>query len=300
MDGRGADDVIAGAVEASVIIPAHNAADVLGEQLRSLARQRGSVGNWEVIVVDDCSNDGTAAVARNHADVLPELRVVTTDRSRNAAKARNTGVAAAHGRLLLFTDADDVVGDGWLAEMVAALEADHLVAGPLDVERLNVPWVRASRPVTQQYGLQVWDVGGTTWLPHAGGPSLGVSRHLWEAVGPFDVELDFVDDIDLCFRAQLAGYELRFVPHAVVHYRLRDSLGGIYRQARDWGEGSVRLQRKFIPRGMPRPSRLRNLLGWGWVPLELLTARDRGDLARWFHRLGWRVGRLRGALRRRW
>jgi hypothetical protein len=51
-----------------------------------------------------------------------------------------------------------------------------------------------------------------------------------------------------------------------------------------------------VPYGMPRPSRMRGVLTWGRVPVELAQVRSKADLARFLHRLGWRVGRLRGAL----
>jgi glycosyltransferase involved in cell wall biosynthesis len=284
---------------ASVIIPARNASAIIGEQLDALARQRLEHA-WEVIVVDDRSTDGTGEVARRYGGTLPSLRVIESDRSVNAGHARNVGAAAARGSLLLFTDADDVVGDGWLEHMISALGEASLVAGRLDVGRLNPPWLRDSLAVTQQHGLQVWDVGRTTWLKHAGGTNLGMSRDVWEHVGPFDVRLEFQEDIDLCFRAQLSGVELCFVSDAVVHNRLRSTLGGIFQQGRQWGRGSVLLQRKYLAHGMPRPSRVRGLLSWGRVPLELLMVRQRGDLARFLHRLGWRVGRLQGALDSHW
>jgi glycosyltransferase involved in cell wall biosynthesis len=278
----------------SVIIPARNAAGVLDQQLVALSQQSCD-SRWEVIVVDDQSSDGTGDVVRDYQGALPSVRVIRTQRSLNAAHARNTGVEAASGRLLLFTDADDVVGEGWLSRMVEALDGEHIVAGRLDIQRLNAPWARESRPVHQQHGLQAWDVGGTAWLAHAGGPNLGVTRGLWEDIGPFDVGLDFVDDIDFCFRAQLAGYRLCFVFDAVVHYRLRASLRGICGQAYDWGRASVTLQQKFVPRGMPRPNPVREALGWLRVPLELALVRDRGGFARWLHTVGYRAGRGRGA-----
>jgi glycosyltransferase involved in cell wall biosynthesis len=284
-------------VDVSVIIPARNVAHVIGAQLDALARQRFA-GSWEVVVVDDRSTDGTRSVVERFSRVLPGLRIVSTAQGVNAAHARNTGVTAARGRLLLFTDADDVVAEDWLPVMAGALGDAHIVAGRLDVHRLNAPWVRASQPTTQKQGLQVWDVGGRTWLEHAAGPNLGVTRELWETVGAFDPEIDLLEDVDFCFRAQLAGYELGFVPDSVVHYRLRTTLGGIYRQARDWGAASVEIQRRYVPFGMPPPHPVRSVLSWGRVPFELLAVRDRGDLARWLHRLGWRVGRFRGTIRR--
>src|SRR2546429_2289116 len=95
----------------SVVIPARDAADTLGEQLRALAQQTYR-GEWEVIVVVNASIDGTRAIAERAAAVLP-LRVVDL-MTPGTNVARNAGAMAATGEFLLFVDADDVVAPQWL------------------------------------------------------------------------------------------------------------------------------------------------------------------------------------------
>ena len=98
-------------VAVSVVIPARNAARTLDAQLQALAAQRFPA-EWEVLVSDNGSTDATRAVAVEWAGRIPLLRVIDASARPGASAARNLGAAAAHGELLLFCDADDVVADG--------------------------------------------------------------------------------------------------------------------------------------------------------------------------------------------
>ncbi len=278
----------------SIVIPCYNAAATLGEQLEALARQNWS-GAWEVIVADNGSTDDSLAIAARYAGRLP-LRIVDASARRGAGFAYAAGAAAATGDALLFCDADDVVGEGWLAAMAAALAVHDFVAAACDMEKLNEPWVRATRANTQKTGLQQYHY--PPFLPHAGGSTLGVKRALFEAIGGFDQSLQHLDT-DLCWRLQLAGVRLHFVPEAVVHVRLRTSLRAIFRQALVWGEGNVALYRKYRPLGMPPLGRWAWIPGWWALIRGLALWRTRGGRARWLWQFGWRLGRLRGSLRYR-
>src|SRR5687767_11645745 len=95
-------------IEASVIVPARDAEATLGDTLDALAGQEMSA-EYEVIVVDDGSSDGTVAIAE-HA---PGVKLLRQDRL-GPGEARNTGARVARGRVLAFTDADCRPIPGWL------------------------------------------------------------------------------------------------------------------------------------------------------------------------------------------
>ena len=87
----------------SVIVPAHDAEAHVGEALSSIRSQ--TWGDWEAIVVDDASSDGTAELVRGVAD--PRIRLVESEENRGPAATRNLGVAEASGELVALLDADD-------------------------------------------------------------------------------------------------------------------------------------------------------------------------------------------------
>ncbi|MGE5233636.1 MAG: glycosyltransferase family 2 protein [Acidobacteriota bacterium] len=278
----------------SVLIPCLDAEGTLGAQLEALAGQSWD-DDWEVIVADNGSRDRSRAIVEEWRRRVPGLRLVDAGDRRGQAHARNLAAAAASGEGLLFCDADDVVAPGWLAAMGRALGEYEFVASRYDYQLLNPPWVQRNHLNPQRDGLPTYDY--PTFLPHAGGGGLGVRRAVHVAVGGFDESLPALEDTDYCWRIQLAGHALHFVPDAVVNVRHRGDLGGIFRQGVSYGRHNVLIYRRYRGRGMPRLGLLPGLLRWGTLalrtPILLLT---RAGRARWLWQLGWRVGRIRGCL----
>lgn len=280
-------------VEVSVVIACLDSAETLGVMLASLAEQAWD-GNWEVIVADNGSSDDTRAVAEGFRSRLPALRVVDASGIRGVAHGRNVGAAHARGVALLFPDSDDAVEPSYLAHMAAALRRFEFVACRLAYDRLNSGVARLARGDTQGTGLQSYD--DPPFLPHAAGTSLGVRAETLERLGGFDVAMVRLSDTEFCWRAQLAGVPLVFVPEAVVQYRNRPTLWSNYLQARRYGEYTGELSRRFRDRGMPRASLRGGLLRWFGLlrrAPDLLDGRRRPRLVRDF---GFRFGRLLGVL----
>ena len=128
----------------SVIIPCLDAEETLGEQLEALSGQSWD-GPWEVIVADNGSTDASREVAERFRDRLPSLHVLDASERPGPGHAKNRAAEVATGEALLFTDADDRVGEGWLRAMGEALERLEFVAARYDAERLNPPEVVAGR-----------------------------------------------------------------------------------------------------------------------------------------------------------
>jgi GT2 family glycosyltransferase len=280
----------------SVIVPVLNAGATLPGLLASLAEQRWS-GEWEVLVADNGSNDDSFAIVERFKARLPGLRWIDASSRRGQAHARNVGAAASRGDALLFVDGDDEVGSGWLEAMGRALAEHDFVACRYDQRRLNPEWVEASRENPQASGLGAYSY--PPFLAHAGGSSLGVKRSVHDAVGGFDETMAALEDTDYCWRIQLAGTPLVFVPDALVHIRMRHHLSGIFRQALHLSEWNVAIYKRYRDRGMPRLPWSLGPLRWAKLLLttpRLLTRRGR---AAWLWQLGWRLGRLRGSVKHR-
>ena len=97
----------------SVITPVWNAAATLAATVASVRAQ--SFADWEMLIVDDGSTDGSRALAERLAAEEPRLRLLGWERNRGAAAARNAGIRASRGRFLAFLDADDL----WYPEKLA-------------------------------------------------------------------------------------------------------------------------------------------------------------------------------------
>jgi teichuronic acid biosynthesis glycosyltransferase TuaG len=94
----------------SVIMPVYNQQDVLIESVRSVMAQ--TFPDWELLIVDDASNDETLPNARQLACEDSRIRVISLPENAGVANARNTGMKAARGQYLAFLDSDDL----WLPE----------------------------------------------------------------------------------------------------------------------------------------------------------------------------------------
>jgi glycosyltransferase involved in cell wall biosynthesis len=290
--GRGlmADDSLV-----SVVIPCRNGARTLGGQLAALARQ-DYAGSWEVVLADNGSTDGSAAIAEAWRERLPDLRIVDAPRP-GINVARNAGVRASRGRSVALCDTDDEVGPGWLRGLVDGMaKGEDLVGGCLDLYPMNsrLPPGRRTRRTALADGL--------SFLPWPEGANIAFSRELFDRLGGFD-ETFFSggDEIEFAWRAQLAGYSLGFVPDAVVHYSVRSSAGRVFRQFLGYGSSHAHLYRHFRHHGMPR-SRTKLVLGrWLWIlahaPAAILRRGEEREAV--VRRAGIALGRMRGSLKHR-
>lgn len=226
-------------LRASVVMPAFNASATIDAQLRALAGQAFD-GAWEVVVADNGSTDDTVDRARSWEDRLPGLRVVDASARRGPGAARNIGAAAARAPFLLFCDADDAAEPSWVAALVVALEGADAASGARGYSALNrVP-----------HGPMDWaaPLFSKEPLPHlsaASSHNLGVRAAAFAAIGGFDETLSAGEDVDLCWRLQLAGLHLAPAPDAVMQIRRREGLLATYRQALSYGRADALLARKY-------------------------------------------------------
>jgi len=192
--------------EVSVIVPARDAAATLPATLDALAGQTLAPDRFEVIVVDDASLDGTAALAR-----AAGARVVGAS-GEGPAAARNAGARTARGEILAFTDADCAPSAGWLEAGLEALRAADLVQGVV-------------RPTP---GAAVGPFDRTLWVEGEHGlyesANLLVRREAFAALGGFESWLrprcgiELGEDTLLGWSARRAGLRVAFAPEAVVHH----------------------------------------------------------------------------------
>lgn len=227
------------AMAASVVLAAYNAERTLADQLDALAPQLA--GGVEVLVCDNGSDDDTRRIAERYAAKGMPLRVVDASARRGPAAARNIGAAHARGALLLFCDADDVVADGWLETMIGTLATADLVAGRLDGRALNTAnRASVSWEVSADIRMPFW-----TRLGAGASSNLGVRKAAFDAVAGFDERLRTGEDVDLCWRVQLAGFTFARSRRAVVLSRQRDGRRAVFRQAYAYGAGNRALRIKY-------------------------------------------------------
>lgn len=180
----------------SVVVPSYKRVDKIERVLRSVLDQ--TLQDFEVIVVDDASDDGTDAVVADMAD--PRIRLVTHETNQGGNAARRTGIAASSGRYVAFLDSDDVWLPTKLERQVEMLRAKGPGYG------LCAAWYIIETPDGREHarvepvldGLAVPQLYAGNWLGSYS--AVMVERSALEAVGGPDPHLRSCQDWDLYLR----------------------------------------------------------------------------------------------------
>lgn len=270
----------------SVVVPVRDGMPWIDHQLRALSLQRAPV-EWEVIVADNGSEDGTRTCVQQWLARDSRVRLVDASARVGAAAARNVGVHAARGELLAFCDADDVVRPGWLASMLLALDDADLVAGVFDFGSLDGdPGGKPVPAATRQLGF----------LPFGLSANLAVHKSAFDAVSGFREDLLAGEDVDLCWRLQLAGFRFVVAEDAVAAKRSRPTGLPTFRAAWAYGLCGPRLYVRYRAEGMRRDLQ-GAVKSWAWLILALPGLVQRSRRRQWVRTLAIRSGRLAGSLR---
>jgi GT2 family glycosyltransferase len=225
----------------SVVLPTFERRESLARTLHALGQQTYPMLDFEVVVVDDGSTDGTLDWLRT-ASFPYRLRAVGQSHGGPAA-ARNRGVGEAHGALIVFLD-DDVVPDaGLIAEhaFAHAVAADSVVVGPmLPPDGWRRPaWIRweESKLVAQYEAMRVGRYGCTPRQFFTANASLARSRFV--ATGGFDQRFGRAEDVELGYRLRDAGMRFVFEPRAKVWHYPRRSFASWRRTPYEYGRSDV-------------------------------------------------------------
>ncbi|MEO0061579.1 MAG: hypothetical protein RLZZ08_139 [Pseudomonadota bacterium] len=200
---------------ASFIMPAYNAQATITQALASVAAQ--TVADWEAVIVDDGSTDGTAAVLQRLAAADPRLRVIR-QRNAGASAARNRGLAEARGQFLTFLDADDWIDPDFLQTLIPLADGGRAIA--YCAYRRILPSGRQTPPdwcpELQEDAFQVL-VKRCEPAIHC----LLLPRQMVVDAGGFDPDLRTCEDWDLWLRLARTGVPFAGTPRALAHYRMR-------------------------------------------------------------------------------
>lgn len=222
-------------ISISIIIPTRNRGSLLRSAIESVWRQKWDTEKTEIIVIDNWSTDDTPEVVERLKARSPcRIEYMKTPANLGPAFSRNMGVANARGEYVVFLDSDVCLGPEWIARAVSAISKDPcigIVAGKLLY--LSMPGKINS------FGGEV-NVIGLGWDAHDGEDESAVTdrlellwvstaaticrRSLFDRVGTFDDKYFFgYEDLDFCWRANIAGYRVVCMPDLVAYHNFRRS-----------------------------------------------------------------------------
>ncbi len=184
----------------SIIVLTYNRRELLGKCLDSLVKQ--SYGNFEIIVLDEYSNDGTEQIIKNMSDVYKNIRLVQRDK-KGLAYGRNSGVKEAKGEIIAFIDDDEVADPDWLKRGAESLDKNN---ASIVLGAVYLPDGRLFKPLDPN------NLVTTT-------ANIFYIKKLIEDVGMFDEQFVYgSEDLDLGMRAIEAGYKCVICKDAITYH----------------------------------------------------------------------------------
>ncbi len=204
-----------GAPYISVITPVYNGMKTLERAVRSVMAQ--TFGNWELLLVDDCSTDGSRGIADALTAEDPRVRVIPKSENTGTGATRNVGLRSARGRLVTYLDQDDEYDPRYL-ERVASLgdQGDAFIFGyefiyDDEPQRPVERW----RPELVKSRLLAWNIVTPLGIAH---------RREWvDKVGGFNELVWIEEDTDLLKRFARAGAKFVFLREKSGRYHVRRS-----------------------------------------------------------------------------
>jgi GT2 family glycosyltransferase/glycosyltransferase involved in cell wall biosynthesis len=222
------------AICVSLLIPVHNRLDLTAACLESLFQFADPAISTEIIIVDDCSTDGTAEYL---ASLRPTIRSVRNTSRHNFGYNMNEAAKVATGEFLCLLNNDTLVTKGWLKSLVAALRREpnigiagnkQLTPGSGKINHAGMVFDARNRAVHLYPGkpadfppsnvsrdFQI--VTAACWL---------VRKQLFTELGGFDLNFkNGFEDVDLCLRVKQAGMRVHYVAESVIYHYGQSSPG---------------------------------------------------------------------------
>lgn len=247
--------------QVSVVIPCYGYAHLLQEAVGSVIAQ--TFPDWELVIVDDGSPDETAAVAEELIRHHPDRRIrLVRQANAGLSMARNAGIAASSGRLILPLDADDMIAPRFLEVAVRAMDSQPSVA---IVCLAQEPFgeVEYKAPAIPFPDLLIADLNSLSYC------SL-YRREVWEAVGGYNPNMRWgYEDWDFWVGALERGFRPLRLPDPLFLYRhhgtsMRTNAGRHHRELR----AQMRLNHPRSYRPLARLARLPLVLAY-MLPMRL-------------------------------
>ncbi len=285
----------------SVVIPVHNGERTLGQCMESVLRQ--NYHDYEVIIVDDNSTDGTREIIKKFQRNNAKVGYVFEEKVSRGA-ARNSGVKHAKGNIIAMTDADCVVPADWIDKLTEPIRRGNEIAVQgNEVDTIGNYWTKMQQSFNQRF-LEARSAGD--YIDHVDTKNFAVDREILENVGFFDSRIGNLEDFELKIRLKKCGHKIFFLKDLKVAHFHRDSFSKLFSRRLEqgfWATVIHGIHSDYFSENddeMVKSINSRNFtLFFPWAVATLF----RDGFSRFLFEIvtgtAWRIGILAGLLRRR-
>ncbi len=208
----------------SIIIPTHNAEEFIERTISSVRRQ--TYPNWELIVVDDASTDGTVRIIENFQRIDARISVIRfLKNSGGPAHPKNIGIKKSKGEFIAFLDHDDE----WVTNKIER-QVNFLLEGGFDFVASNFFVITNNRPLgIYQDSMALQDCFKKNILKRNfihSCSSVIIKRDVFNVVGGFDENMKWSDDRDLYLRILFTGFSFGYIREALFFWHSRPDSAG--------------------------------------------------------------------------
>jgi len=221
----------------SVIIPTYNRKEKLKKTIRELEKQSYGKNRFEIIVVDDCSEDGTEEEIKNLMKKYKNLRYLRNEKNSGAAHSRNRGIRIAKGKYIFFTDDDCIPDEDWIKKFVEFFEEHEEVAGiggpVIPVSNNLIAKIETLKNKILKIKAKKMKIGKDVPIGFTG--NLAYRKKIFKKIGFFNEKFRTGEDIELKKRVA-KKFVLAYLPVQIWHnqeYDLNYLMDLLFKQGLD-------------------------------------------------------------------
>src|SRR6056297_391711 len=230
----------------SIIVATYNRIEEMKELINSLQAMTFSPADFELVVVDDGSADGTGDYLKS-LDTEFDIQY-HYQQNQGPGAARNRAMSEAKGEYFIFLDSDVIVPERYLTAVDESVTTESWDAfgGPDDSHPSFPPLLLAINYSMTSFigtgGTRGSTDSVTRFYPRSF--NMGIHRQIFESMGGMN-DLRHGQDMDYSARIYRAGYKVGLIPDAVVYHKRRTSLKKFYKQIFNWGVARINLGRTY-------------------------------------------------------
>ncbi|MFB2837569.1 glycosyltransferase [Floridanema evergladense] len=249
----------------SVVVPIYNGENDLADLINCLKSQTYPIEQVEYFLVDNASSDRTSTIIQNAAQNFPKIHYLAETKIQSSYAARNTGIRAASGEIIAFTDADCRPQPQWLTELILPFQDANIgiVAGEiigLPGKTILEKYAEKQDVLSQKYTLQ------HPFCPYGQTANLAIRKEIFTQIGLFRPYLTTGGDADICWRIQReTNWKIHFAPNAIIQHRHRSTLSEFQSQWRRYGKSNRYLHELYgisLMKDIPTKEYISTLSRW--------------------------------------